>query len=106
MSLAQPSQGKADPWTMPLSQIDVSKGELFERQEHWDYFARLRRDDPVHFTPVSDFGPYWSITKFKDIVQVDASHNAFSSFPEIVIGDGPEDFRPWIRRSTMSIARR
>jgi cytochrome P450 len=94
MSLAHQSKGKADPWTMPLSQIDVSKGELFERQEHWDYFARLRRDDPVHFTPVSDFGPYWSITKFKDIVQVDSSHNAFSSYPEIVIGDGPEDFRP------------
>ena len=67
---------------MPLSQIDVSKADLFERDEHWDYFARLRRDDPVHFCANSDFGPYWSITKFKDIVQVETSHNIFSSFPE------------------------
>jgi cytochrome P450 len=79
---------------MPLAQLDPSKGDLFEKDIHWDYFARLRRDDPVHFTPSSDFGPYWSITKFNDIVQVETSHNIFSSHPEIVIGDGPADFRP------------
>jgi cytochrome P450 len=79
---------------MPLAQIDPSKGDLFEKELHWDYFARLRRDDPVHFTAASDFGPYWSITKFNDIVQVETSHNIFSSHPEIVIGDGPADFRP------------
>ncbi len=93
MSTAMKSRAH-DAWTMPLSEIDVSKGELFERDEHWDYFARLRRDDPVHFTPNSDFGPYWSITKFKDIVQVETSHNIFSSFPDIVIGDAPLEFRP------------
>lgn len=94
MSLANSNDTRNDPWTMPLSQLDPSKGELFEKDIHWDYFARLRRDDPVHFTPASDFGPYWSITKFNDIVQVETSHNVFSSFPEIVIGDGPADFRP------------
>ena len=94
MSLAHDTQGRTAPWTLPLSQIDPSRADLFERGEHWDYFARLRRDDPVHFTAASDFGPYWSITKFKDIVQVETSHNIFSSFPEIVIGDAPADFRP------------
>ncbi|MBP6013571.1 MAG: cytochrome P450 [Alphaproteobacteria bacterium] len=83
-----------DPWTMPLSEIDASNAELFERNEHWDYFARLRRDDPVHYTPQSDFGPYWSITKFKDIVQVETSHTIFSSYPDIVIGDAPREFAP------------
>jgi cytochrome P450 len=94
MSLAHSNESRNDPWTMPLAQLDPSKGDLFEKDIHWDYFARLRRDDPVHFTPASDFGPYWSITKFNDIVQVETSHNVFSSFPEIVIGDGPADFRP------------
>jgi len=94
MSLAHSNESRNDPWTMPLAQLDPSKGELFEKGMHWDYFARLRRDDPVHFTSASDFGPYWSITKFNDIVQVETSHNIFSSFPEIVIGDGPADFRP------------
>ena len=91
---AAPQTHASSAWTMPLSQIDVSKADLFERDEHWDYFARLRRDDPVHYTADSDFGPYWSITKFKDIVQVETSHNIFSSYPEIVIGDAPSDFRP------------
>ena len=94
MSAAPQAAREGRAWTMPLSQIDVSKADLFERGEHWDYFARLRRDDPVHYTADSDFGPYWSITKFKDIVQVETSHNIFSSFPEIVIGDAPSDFRP------------
>jgi cytochrome P450 len=94
MSLAHSNESRNDPWTMPLAQVDPSKGDLFEKELHWDYFARLRRDDPVHFTPASDFGPYWSITKFNDIVQVETSHNIFSSYPEIVIGDGPAEFRP------------
>jgi cytochrome P450 len=81
-------------WSMPLSQINVSKAELFERGEHWDYFARLRKEDPIHFCPESEFGPYWSITKFKDIVQVETSTNIFSSYPDIVIGDAPPEFRP------------
>lgn len=91
---AAPQARATNVWTTPLSEIDVSKAELFERGEHWDYFARLRRDDPVHYCANSDFGPYWSITKFKDIVQVETSHNIFSSFPEIIIGDAPSDFRP------------
>ena len=48
MSAAPQVAREGRAWTMPLSQIDVSKAELFERGEHWDYFARLRRDDPVH----------------------------------------------------------
>jgi cytochrome P450 len=76
-----------DPRTMPLAQIDVSRAELYERDTHWDYFTRLRRDDPVHYCPDSEFGPYWSITKFNDIVQVETSHHIFSSDRDIVIGD-------------------
>jgi cytochrome P450 len=45
----------------------------------WPYFARLRREDPVHFTPESEFGPYWSIMRWDDIMAVDTDHEAFSS---------------------------
>lgn len=95
MSAAPHASTRAnEAWTIPLSKIDVSKAELFEQDTHWDYFARLRKDDPVHFCATSDFGPYWSITKFNDIVQVETSHGAFSSHPDIVIGDAPRDFAP------------
>lgn len=75
-----------------LESIDVSQASLFETDEHLEYFARLRREDPVHFCKKSDFGPFWSITKFHDIVAVDSNHEAFSSEGTILIGDNPEDF--------------
>ena len=69
-----------DPWSLPLDKIDVSKSELFLNNRHGDYFRRLREEDPVHYCAESDFGPYWSITKFNDIVAVDTNFKAFSDF--------------------------
>ncbi len=89
-----PSKGQAgaDPYSIPLEQIDVSDSELFETDTHWGYFARLRKEDPVHYCADSDFGPYWSVTKFDDIVHVDKHHELFSSERSIVIGDPDPDF--------------
>ncbi|MFT6490350.1 MAG: hypothetical protein ACJAXQ_001131, partial [Parvibaculaceae bacterium] len=61
-----------DPYTVPLDKIDPARADLFDSQAHWKYFERLRNEDPVHFCADSEFGPYWSITKFKDIVYVDS----------------------------------
>ncbi|MGA1737561.1 MAG: cytochrome P450 [Pseudomonadales bacterium] len=81
-----------DPQRCPLEAIDVSHGSLFENERWVPFFARLRAEDPVHFTADSAFGPYWSITRFEDIKAVDMNHQAFSSDPVIVIGDPPPDF--------------
>lgn len=82
----------ADPWAMALKDIDVSRPELYSTGAHWEYFRRLRSEAPVHYCEDSEFGPYWSITKFKDIVAIDSDHKRFSSEPNIVIGDQPEEF--------------
>lgn len=66
-------------YSMPIEDIDVSNPELFRRDEIWDYFARLRKEDPVHYCKQSQFGPYWSVTKFKDILQVETNPQIFSS---------------------------
>jgi cytochrome P450 len=84
----------ADPYTLALEGLDPSTGALFQEQKHWAYFERLRREDPVHFVDSEAFGPYWSITKFQDIVYVDSHHKEFSSEPVIVIGDPDSDFLP------------
>lgn len=76
----------------PIENVDPSAAALFERNVHHAVFERLRREDPVHYTPDSPFGPYWSITKFNDIVTVDSNHKVFSSNRDIVIGDAAEDF--------------
>ncbi len=83
-----------DPWSQPLETLDPSRAELFQSGAHHAYFKRLRAEDPVHYTADSPFGPYWSITRFHDIVAVDTNHQAFSSNRDIVIGDNPEGFAP------------
>jgi cytochrome P450 len=80
-----------DALTMPLEDIDVSDPRLLEQDAWRPFFARLRREDPVHYQANSPFGPYWSITRFEDIVAVDSNHDAFSSEPTIGIDDIPDD---------------
>ena len=81
--------GSADE---PLDKLDPSRAELFVSGAHHEVFRRLRNEDPVHYTPESAFGPYWSITKFHDIMAVDSNHKVFSSDRDIVIGDQEDGF--------------
>jgi cytochrome P450 len=82
-----------DPWTIPLDQIDVSDSRLFQNDVWPDWFARLRRDDPVHYTPDSQFGPYWSVTKYKDIMKAETNPQVFSSAAGITLLDQDTQYR-------------
>ncbi len=75
--LSHPERDKA--MSLPIEQIDPSKGYLFEHDYVGWYFERLRRDDPVHLAHSKRFGPYWSVTKYKDILAVDTDHATYSS---------------------------
>ncbi len=76
--------------TLALEDIDVSNPFLY-RQDQWRaYFKRLRDEAPVHYQKNSPFGPFWSITRYEDILFVDKSHELFSSEPQIILGDPPE----------------
>lgn len=75
-----PGQAPAGPaYAVPLDQIDVSNPALFRDDAMWPYFERLRCEDPVHYCKESLFGPYWSVTTFKHIMEVDTNHGVFSS---------------------------
>jgi cytochrome P450 len=84
----------AEAWSTPLDQIDVSRSDRFASNTHWPFFDRLRQDAPVHYCANSMHGPYWSVTRFDDIVAIDANHHVFSSQDNIVIGDNPKEFTP------------
>ena len=86
--------GIPDPYSLNLDDLDPSDPALFEQQAHWDYFRRLRDEDPVHYVTAGEFGSYWSVTKFDDIVFVDSHHDQFSSEPSIAIGESNIDFEP------------
>jgi cytochrome P450 len=83
-------------FSVPLDQIDVSKPRLFQDDTIGHYFERLRRDDPVHWQSNDFYGPFWSVTRYQDIVQVDSQHALYSSdwtHGGIALFDGPMDER-------------
>ncbi|MCA6103892.1 cytochrome P450 [Bradyrhizobium australafricanum] len=79
-----------DASNVPLSKLDVSEAKRFQDDSIWDYFERLRREDPVHYCQESLYGPYWSLTKYRDIVEVDTNHKIFSSERGVTIADVPD----------------
>jgi len=84
-----------DPLTMPLDDIDPGQPILFQNDAFWPHFARLRNENPVHYSPTGMYGPYWSITKYKHIMQIEANHEVFSSdvkYGGIAIRDQLPDF--------------
>ncbi|MFK7898578.1 MAG: cytochrome P450 [Myxococcota bacterium] len=80
-------QVDADPGAFPLEKIDPADVDLFAANQHLPYFARLRREDPVHYTAESYFGAYWSVTKFDDIVTVEKDDVTYSSARAISVND-------------------
>jgi len=72
-------QTRDDVYALPLEDIDVSQPELFQNDTIGWYFERLRAEAPVHYCRESRFGPYWSVTRFDDILAIDRDHARFSS---------------------------
>lgn len=68
-----------DPKDIPLEELNVANPELFRQERAFGYFKRLRDEAPVHYCPDSQYGPYWSITRYEDIMAVDKNHQVFSS---------------------------
>ena len=86
-----------DAWTTPLEDLDPGNPDLFLNDAHWPYFERLRAEAPVHWCKASEFGPYWSVTRYNDIMTVDTNHAVFSSDAALG-GITIRDARPDLRR--------
>ena len=86
--LDAPPAGDID--TLALDTLDMSDPRFYQDDSYYPYFARLRREDPVHYCPQSPYGPYWSVTKYKDIMQVEINHQVYSSDAAISILDPPK----------------
>ncbi|TKJ19540.1 hypothetical protein A6V29_10070 [Blastococcus sp. CCUG 61487] len=68
-------------YAAPLETLDPAKPERFPTGEWQWVFERLRAEDPVHLTAEehSEFGRYWSLTKWEDIQAADTNHELFSA---------------------------
>ena len=78
-NLANLAQARDDAYATPLEKLDPAQPALFQADTMWPIFERLRAEDPVHYTAEHEFGPYWSITKYNDIMAIDTDHQRFSS---------------------------
>src|SRR5258708_3851009 len=86
-------------WSTPLEQFDPGDPELFKTDSFWPYFDRLRKEDPVHYCKDSVFGPYWSVTKYNDIMDIETNHAVFSSAAYLG-GITIRDIAPELRRES------
>jgi cytochrome P450 len=74
---------------IPLSEIDMSNPFLYRQGQWMSHFKRLREESPVHYQATSPFGPFWSVTRYEDILAMDKNHHLFSAEPYIIIGKMP-----------------
>ena len=92
-SIDRLGEARAKARAMALEDINVADVQLWRDDTVWPYFERLRAEDPVHFHPAGHHrdGPFWSVTRFNDIVAIDTNHDAFSSEPTIVLDNPLEE---------------
>jgi cytochrome P450 len=79
VALTDLSKAREHAYSIPLEEVNPAQPALFESNTFWPYFERLRKEDPVHRATSDIYGPYWSITKYNDIMAIDTNHQVFSS---------------------------
>jgi cytochrome P450 len=79
------SEERAKVYATPLDELNPAQPELFRQDAMWSCFERLRAEAPVHYTAESDYGPFWSITRYNDIMAIDTNHQVFSSADGITL---------------------
>ena len=77
--VARAEEARARAYATPLEDFQLHDLEHFTSDTLWPWFERLRAEDPVHYTADSEYGPYWSLTRYTDIVAADGDNHRLSS---------------------------
>ncbi len=72
-------QAREEAYATPIDKFHPGAPRLFQNDTLWPWFERLRKEAPVHYCTNAPIEPYWSVTRYHDIMQVDTSHGIFSS---------------------------
>ena len=70
---------------MALEDFNVSDPELYRADSWRPYFERLRQQAPVHLCRDSVYGPYWSVSSYELINQVEQNHKVFQIWRSSVV---------------------
>lgn len=64
---------------MAHQEIDLFDAANFDDGFPYDYFEKLRRDDPVHWNETSQGWGFWNLTKHEDVRRMSREPHTFSS---------------------------
>lgn len=65
-----------------LENLDISDLSLWKDSPPFELFARLRKEDPVHWSELGEYPDetgFWSITRWEDMRTVSRDHETYSS---------------------------
>ncbi|TDK43810.1 cytochrome P450 [Antarcticimicrobium luteum] len=77
---------------------DLTSHDTFERGAPHNTFARLRREDPLHWTEYKDGQDFWSVTRQADIAEMNKNTAVFSSARGIRMED--QSYEEYLARRT------
>src|SRR3954466_11283282 len=86
---------REEAYSTPLKDFHPGAPRLFQNDTLWPFFERLRKEAPVHYCTRAPIDPYWSVTRYNDIMHVATSHGIYSSDVRnggIAIRDVPPGF--------------
>jgi cytochrome P450 len=78
-AMTRAEEARAKAYATPLDEFQVHAIDHFTSDTLWPWFERLREEDPVHYTADSEYGPYWSLTRYADIVSAESDIARLSS---------------------------
>ncbi len=76
---ARQRAAREEAHSTPLEKFHPGAPRHFRDDTLWPWFERLRKEEPVHYCTNAPIEPYWSVTKYNDIMHVDTNPAIYSS---------------------------
>ncbi|MBR1256363.1 cytochrome P450 [Bradyrhizobium sp. AUGA SZCCT0240] len=58
-----------------------------------ELFAQLRKEDPVHWTEIEGFRPFWTVSKYNDILEIEKQGDKFINWPRLSLNSIADEER-------------
>ena len=64
----------------------LDPGSYHKHGYPWQIWEKLRRDDPIHHVERETGESYWAVTRYQDIVSIEANTDVFKNGPKLTMG--------------------
>ncbi len=78
--------------SLRIEENDLANLDVFVRGGQHEIWRRMRAEEPIHWNPGNDrFIPFWSVTKYADLIAVSRDTTTYSSQQGISMAANPDD---------------